>query len=327
MTTLDVEYSEKVIVADLFKENLCSREKIEEIEFQRCRVNRIRNLVIEVITSPSFSKRNADEQILGKLTFSSKELSPVQKTIKPPASTPLYLADLYAYPLLTREEEYHFFRKMNYLKFRAKQLRSQLSLKRPQVGLLDQIEALLLDALRIRNHIIASNLRLVVSIAKKLVDQVNSLDELISEGNVPLIRAVEIFDFDRGTRFSTYATWAVRNCLHRYSPKMRRLQARYRTGLEVSMEAARDNRTSVLETLQRAKDAEDAVSELMKTLDDREQFIVLERFGMNEEQRPLRFREIAEKLSLSTERVRQLLTRALLRMREKTSSSLGDILD
>ena len=181
-----------------------------------------------------------------------------------------------------------------------------------------------------RNEIVQANLRLVVSIAKKLVDEANSFDDLVSDGNVPLVRAVEIFDCERGTRFSTYATWAVRNSLYRSTLRNRRFSKRYTSGNEIIFESAYDRRHSSRSWESYHTELRNSLALMISQLDPRDQTVVNARFGLNGSERPLKFREIAVQLNISTERVRQLMARSLNRLQdlvEGSSLELDDRLD
>jgi RNA polymerase sigma factor (sigma-70 family) len=72
-------------------------------------------------------------------------------------------------------------------------------------------------------------LRLVVSIAKRHVGPVENFFELVSDGNMSLIRAVEKFDYARGNKFSTYASWAIMKNFARTIPDEHRHRDRFRT--------------------------------------------------------------------------------------------------
>jgi len=127
----------------------------------------------------------------------------------PPAGSSSDLAVPCGAPLLSKEEERYLFCWMNYAKFVAEGLWIKRSRRRSCV--LDQMESLLDEATRIRNRIIESNLRLVVSSAKHFTDLTAPLDERVSEAIFPLICAVELFEFLWRYCFSTYATSAIRN--------------------------------------------------------------------------------------------------------------------
>ncbi|QHS27274.1 RNA polymerase sigma factor RpoS [Piscirickettsia salmonis] len=108
-----------------------------------------------------------------------------QESTGSPDATQLYLGEIGFSPLLSAEEEVYYSR-------------------RAQRG--DQ------DA---RRRMIESNLRLVVKIARRYINRGLSLLDLVEEGNLGLIRAVEKFDPERGFRFSTYATWWIRQTIER----------------------------------------------------------------------------------------------------------------
>src|SRR4029077_6848314 len=129
-----------------------------------------------------------------------------------------------------------------YLKFRASKLRETLDPTHASEPLLDEIERLQEEALETKNQIIGANVRLVVSIVKTRMGPNKNFFEMVSDGNMSLIRAVERFDFSRGIKFSTYATWAIVNNFSRTMPEDKRSQDRFVTGLEELLDSAASHR-------------------------------------------------------------------------------------
>ena len=159
---------------------------------------------------------------------------------------PPYLASLYEMPLLTREQEAHLFRKYNYLKYKAAKLRDELDPAQPKSSLMDEIEALQQQTVATKNEIARANLRLVVSIAKRHVTPDQNFFELVSDGNMSLLRAVEKFDFARGNKFSTYASWAIMKNFARTIPGEFKHRDRFRTSQDELFAATQEHRGNPL---------------------------------------------------------------------------------
>ncbi len=125
----------------------------------------------------------------------------------------LYLKEMARVPLLTTEEEVELAKRLeagNMARAELAMLGEEVSEERRR-----ELEALIEDGKEARDHLIKANTRLVVSIAKKYMGRGVHFLDLIQEGNLGLMKAVEKFDYTRGYRFSTYATWWIRQTITR----------------------------------------------------------------------------------------------------------------
>ncbi|VAW08681.1 RNA polymerase sigma factor RpoD, partial [hydrothermal vent metagenome] len=124
----------------------------------------------------------------------------------------MYLQEIGRYPLLTPQQEVELAMQVEAGLRADERLAEGVELAVTEKVVLQRAVRL---ADRARKRLVESNLRLVVSIAKKYVGRGLSLLDLIQEGNLGLIRAVEKFDYRRGFKFSTYATWWIRQAVTR----------------------------------------------------------------------------------------------------------------
>jgi RNA polymerase primary sigma factor len=216
-------------------------------------------------------------------------------------------ADPHPDPLLTREEEAHLFRKMNFLKHRAARLRDAINPVEAAADL-DLIEALQGEAQAVKNQIVRANLRLVLSMVKRVIRPGQDIAELLSDGFLALIRAVEKFDFSRGNKFSTYASWAILHNLSRDSSKNRR-RDRLVTGHAAMLEFAHDYRHDTRPREAEQERLREAVRGLLGRLDDRERTIIVGRFGL-EGAGEKTLAQLGAELGITKERVRQIEARA-----------------
>lgn len=181
----------------------------------------------------SFSKENkeAEDIAIAKLNL------PSNKQTKAYDATQLYLGEIGAAALLTAEEEVYY---------------ARLAQKGNE---------------KARSRMIESNLRLVVKIARRYLNRGLALLDLIEEGNLGLIRAVEKFDPERGFRFSTYATWWIRQTIERAimnQTRTIRLPIHVVKELNFYLRAARD----LAQKLDHEPSAEEIAAVLERPLDD-----------------------------------------------------------
>jgi RNA polymerase primary sigma factor len=129
----------------------------------------------------------------------------------------VYLTDIGRVALLTAEQEVELAKRIEAGLYATEKLRQAdaKEIAKIPVKLRRDLQAVAADGARARNHLLEANLRLVVSLAKRYQGKGLTLLDLIQEGNIGLVRAVEKFDYTKGYKFSTYATWWIRQALQR----------------------------------------------------------------------------------------------------------------
>lgn len=124
----------------------------------------------------------------------------------------LYLKEVGGVPLLTKEQEVWLAKRMEKAGFAGEALLKDSRVHRRQRV---ELEEIIEDGKTAREHLVTANSRLVISVAKKYIGRGVPFLDLIQEGNIGLLRATKKFDYHRGHKFSTYATWWIRQAVTR----------------------------------------------------------------------------------------------------------------
>jgi len=285
------------------------------------RVREIAATPVEYIYNPSFDAPCAEAEIMQAPTSGDPDATTSDDVTlsRVPGELPAYLQALYRTPLLRPAEERALFMRLNYLLHGAEVLRQQIAADQSSATASDvatfdeQVE----KATQVKNHIVQANLRLVVSIAKRHLHgrQSAGLFELVSDGNIALMRAVEKFDYARGFRFSTYASWAIIRAFAKSVPGEARRCERFRTGHDEIIASTEDRRVAEPTIESSDEQLRSTVADGMATLDERERTIIERHFGLGGAEKTCTLNEISHEIGLSKERVRQIERRALTKLR------------
>jgi len=284
------------------------------------RIAKLNKRKVKFIDDALYHQADA-EQTVNSIVRSAREATLSRSGEKPedtrvPRDLPAYLQDLYRTPLLTPPQERALFLKFHFHKFQFVTARRQLEPQFARGRDIGVLEDHLRHATDVKNQIIRANLRLVVSIARKHLRPNLSLMELISEGNMTLMRAVESFDIHKGNRFSTYATLALMKGFARSVPQM---LAGQRGGGAADVAALANIVDTRLGSMPDRFVAREEVGRLLTQLNDRERMVVLSQYGI--EGAPVAREDLTRRLGVTPQQLRQIEKNAMAKLRTAIGQS------
>ena len=218
-------------------------------------------------------------------------------------------------PRLSAKEEVVLFLRYNYARYCLAEL-VEAQLRRATIGRARKMIAWYERAMKARADIVRANLALVLAMAKRSKIPNVEFGEVVSEGNMALLRSVEKFDVSRGFKFSTYACRAILKSYNRLATKTGRYRQRF--PVEYDPELEQSDYDVMRHEIER-RDSVDAVRDVLSQnrarLSDVERTVVMERFALGSQEKRRTLSEVGKIVGLTNERVRQIQILALGKIR------------
>jgi RNA polymerase sigma factor (sigma-70 family) len=278
------------------------------------RVVRLSKRKVKFIDDPLYHQDEA-EAVIAAIS-EPHDLIETSEDARVAADLPSPVADLCRAPLLSAPRERALFLKLNFHKMRFVTARRRLDPELATCRDLARLESHLAKATETKNQIIRANLRLVVSIARRHLRGRLPLMELVSEGTMTLMRAVDSFDFHRGHKFSTYATLALMKGFARSVPQMLWSRATGSSDPELLNDIADRRATTAGDRFL----AREQVTDLLRHLDARERDVLLMHYGLGQ-RTPATYEQLAHDMGVSKQRIRQIEQSALAKIRAGTGAA------
>jgi len=264
--------------------------------------------------SSEFRHKNIEKELFD---FETEPQLPLTSWYQPTRDDVMDSASSSAPQLMKSAEERLMFLRFNFCKRKLSRLKTAIA----KDGLTRETAAEFLQWHRkfehFREYLVRTNLALVLAMAKRT--RLGDVDfaEIVSEGNMALLRAVDKFNVDRGFKFSTYACRAILKAFSRTAQKASKYKTRFPVEFEPDYEKSdwADRRRDAVE--------EDCVDELKQIVDrnlaelsDVEQTVIRRRFNWQQrEDNPLTLEQVGEIIGVTKERVRQIQNKAMTKIR------------
>jgi RNA polymerase sigma factor (sigma-70 family) len=225
--------------------------------------------------------------------------------------------------LLSRQEEYELFRKYSFYKYKCSQLSKRLEQGEIKGSVIRKIDGFHKKAVGVKKKLVSANLALVAGIAKRHLGYHLDFHDLVSEGNIKLLHAIEKFDYTRGVRFSTYASWAIIKHYARLVPAENYRTKRFITGADAVIENVSHEVKARGEDARLVASLKSMVAGILEGLSERERYIIVHRFGLEDGAGVQTLEEIAATFGLSRERIRQIEKKTLDKLKGLIDDETG----
>jgi RNA polymerase sigma factor (sigma-70 family) len=280
----------------------------------REQVNVILEGKLDYMDSPTFRRKNIEQELFSDYVADLPMVAWYQPTRdeenSPSAGTP---------KLMTTAEERTMFLRFNYAKRRVHLAATRAQKTGLTRALAEEIVQWNTKVEQLREYLVRTNLALVLAMAKRT--RLGDVDfaEVVSEGNMALLRAIEKFNVERGFKFSTYACRAILKAFSRTAQKHTRHRTRFPVEFEPDLEKSDwidTKRNAVQDDL--TDELRQIVDRNLADLSDTEQTVIRQRFNWQQtEDAPLTLEEVGRIIGVTKERVRQIQNKALAKIKRR----------